>query len=142
MPKAVVLNEKQQQLLNGQTFGMLTVLRPDGMPSTNPVSYVWVDDTIQISTIKSRYKYKSLLNDDRVAFCVQSFSNPMEYIEVRGRAKLSDDPERSVLRATFAAASIGEPPEDLDGPGEERVAITIIPERVHSPQLYGGRFDK
>ncbi len=137
-----VVTPEQEELLLSTTFGMLTVLRPDGFPSTNPISYYWNGETIQISTIKSRYKYKCLLKNDHVAFCVQSFENPMAYIEMRGKATVEDDPERKILRATFAQANFGEPPEDLDPPGEERVAITIYPERIHSPQLYGGRFDQ
>ena len=34
-----------------------------------------------------------------------------------------------------------EPPADMDPPDAERVIITIHPQQVSSPTLYGGRFD-
>jgi PPOX class probable F420-dependent enzyme len=142
MGQDITFTEEMHALMREALYGMLTVLRPDGMPSTNPVSHTWDGEQVKISTLKSRYKYKSLLKDQRVAFCVQSATNPMAYIEIRGRASLADDPECTVLRQAFQKAGLGEPPEDMDAPGEERVAIIIQPQRISSPELYGGRFDK
>jgi PPOX class probable F420-dependent enzyme len=142
MGQDITYTEEMHELLRKSLYGMLTVLRPDGMPSTNPVSYTWDGELVRISTLKSRYKYKSLLKNQRVAFCVQSATNPMAYIEIRGQASLEDDPERSVLRTCFQEAGLGEPPGDLDPPNEERAAIVIKPQRISSPKLYGGRFDK
>ena len=136
------LTDQQQQFLVDNTFGMLTTIRPDGMPSTNPVSYLFKDGRVLVSTIKSRYKYKCILKNNRVAFCVQSTANPMEYIEIRGLASVQDDPDSSLLREQFLLAQMGEPPADLDEPGEERVIISVEPQRVSAPQLYGGRFDR
>tara|TARA_R110002072_G_scaffold118476_1_gene250146 strand:- start:7718 stop:8179 length:462 start_codon:yes stop_codon:yes gene_type:complete len=141
--KNMAIPEEHHQLLNTQHFGMLTTIRRDGMLSTNPVGFVFDGDKIRISTLKSRLKYTNIQNDSRVAFCVQSFTNPMHYIELRGHASLETDHDRSYFRTQYMTGSGGqEPPEDLDPPGSERVIITIHSSMVSAPTLYGGRFHK
>ena len=141
--KNMAIPEEHHQLLNTQHFGMLTTIRRDGMLSTNPVGFVFDGDKIRISTLKSRLKYTNIQNDSRVAFCVQSFTNPMHYLELRGHASLEADHDRSYFRTQYMTGSGGqEPPEDLDPPGSERVIITIHSSMVSAPTLYGGRFHK
>ena len=80
--------------------------------------------------------------DSRVSFCVLSAENVMHYLEVRGYATLQDDPDNVFARRQFIENSGGdEPPADMDPPDAERVIITIHPQQVSSPTLYGGRFD-
>lgn len=130
-------------ILRAEMFGMLTTMSRDGLPSTNPVSFVFDGAMVRISTLKSRKKYTNIRTDDRVALCVQSSANPMSYVEIRGHATLDEDPERSFLREQWMLHSGGmEPPDDLDPPGAERVTITIIPAAVSSPTLYQGRLDR
>lgn len=139
----VIIPEKHRELLTTQHVAMLTTIRTDGMLSTNPVGFVWDGEHIRISTLKSRLKYKNLVNDPRVAFCIQSARDPMYYVEVRGHATLEDDPDRIAFRKQFMVGSAGaEPPPDLDAPGAERVVIVIHARTVSSPTLYGGRFHR
>lgn len=140
--REAVFPEEHHELLRTQHIAMLTTMRADGLFSTNPVGFVWDGEKIRISTLKSRMKYTNIKGDSRVAFCVQSFSNPMHYVEVRGHATLEDDTDRSFFLTQFREGSGGgEPPEDMDPPGAERVVITVIPTKVSAPKLYGGRFD-
>ena len=139
--KDVIIPQAHHELLRTQHFAMLTTIRTDGLLSTNPVGYVFDGEKIRISTLKSRLKYTNIKNDSRVAFCVQSFNNPMHYIELRGHATLESDTDRSYFRTQYLNGSGGvEPPEDLDAPGSERIIITIHPSMVSAPTLYGGRF--
>ena len=63
-----------------------------------------------------------------------------QYVELRGHASLVGDPDRSFFREQFMRGMGGiEPPADLDPPDAERVIITIHPQQVSSPSLYGGR---
>lgn len=140
-PASAVIPQEHHELLRTQHYGMLTTLRSDGLLSTNPVGFVWNGECVRISTLKSRVKCKNILADSRVAFCVQSFSNPMHYIELRGHATLEDDTDRSFFREQFMDGTGGEePPDDMDPPDAQRVVITIHPEKVSAPVLYGGRF--
>lgn len=137
----VTIPEEHHELLRTQHFAMLTTIRTDGLLSTNPVGFVFDGENVRISTLKSRLKYANIKHDSRVAFCVQSFTNPMHYIELRGHATLAIDTDRSYFRTQFMNGSGGvEPPVDLDPPGSVRVVITIQPSMVSAPALYGGRF--
>lgn len=141
--KSAAVPQAHHELLRTQHYGMLTTLRPDGLLSTNPVGFVWNGENVRISTLKSRMKCTNIQADSRVAFCVQSFSNPMHYVELRGHATLEDDPDRSFFREQYMDGTGGEePPEDMDPPDAQRVVITIHPVKVSAPVLYGGRFDK
>ncbi|MFU8765956.1 MAG: PPOX class F420-dependent oxidoreductase [Haliea sp.] len=142
MPDTIAIPEHNHALLENSFFGVLTTIRAkDGLLSSNPVGFVWDGQQIRISTLKSRLKYQNLAADDRVAFCVVSKTNIMDYVEIRGHASLEDDKDRSFFRRQFMAGSGGaEPPENLDAPDAERVIITIHPRQVSSPRLYGGRF--
>ena len=142
MKKEIPIPAEKYPLIESQMFGMLTTIRAkDGLLSTNPVSYTWEDETLKITTLKSRMKYKNILADSRVAFCIQSASNVMDYIEIRGVATVEDDPEATLVHKQFMHAYGEPPPADMDPPGAERVIITLHPEQVSAPTLYGGRFD-
>ena len=133
---------KYHGFLEQQFLAMLTTMRADGLLSTNPVGFVWDGERIRISTLKSRMKFRNIERDPRVCFCTQSLTNPMDYIEVRGRATLVDDPDASFFREQFRRGMGGEdPPADLDAPGAERVIIVIHPQQVSAPKVYGDRFD-
>jgi PPOX class probable F420-dependent enzyme len=142
MPDTIAIPEHNHALLEQVHVGVLTTIRAkDGLLSSNPVGFVWDGQQIRISTLKSRLKYRNLVADDRVAFCVVSKTNVMDYVEIRGHASVEDDKDRSFFRRQFMAGSDGaEPPENLDPPDAERVIITIHPQQVSSPTLYGGRF--
>lgn len=134
--------KEKHALIESQMFGMLSTLRAkDGLLTTNPVSYTWEDETFKISTLKSRMKYKNIVADPRVAFCIQSASNVMDYLEIRGFATVEDDPDATLVHKQFMHAYGEPPPADMDPPNAERVIITLHPEQVSSPNLYGGRFD-
>jgi PPOX class probable F420-dependent enzyme len=136
--------EHCRDLLDENSLGLMTTIRHnDGRPSTNPVGYVWDGECVRVSTIKSRMKYKNLVANPTITFCVVDGNDLTRYVELRGRASLEDDPDKSFLRRQFIRQSGGdEPPADLDPPEAERVTIRIHPEQVSAPELYGGRFAK
>lgn len=142
--KAAEISESSRKILEGSSLGILTTIRhKDGLPSSNPVGYVWDGERVGISTIASRVKYRNILADPRVAFCVIDANDHTRYVELRGRATLEPDPDRSFLNRQFRRQSGGQDaPPDLDPPDERRFVIWIHPEQVSSPVLYGGRFSR
>ena len=142
--KTVEIPESSRQILDANSLGILTTIRAkDGLPSSNPVGYVWDGQAVGISTIASRVKYKNLLANPSVAFCVVDGTDHTRYVELRGWATLEPDPDRSFLDRQFRRQSGGQgAPADLDPPGEQQFVIWIHPEQVSSPVLYGGRFER
>ncbi len=139
----VAIDEKYHAFLDTHFLAMLTTMRADGMLSTNPVGYVWDGKHIMVSTLRSRMKAKNIEGDSRVCFCVQSPTNPMDYVEVRGHATLVEDADRSFFRRQYqrGMGEQEEPPEGMDPPGSERVIVVIHPVKVSAPKVYGGLFD-
>ncbi|MFO0687870.1 MAG: PPOX class F420-dependent oxidoreductase [Myxococcota bacterium] len=140
----VEIPEPSRAILAANTLGILTTIRAkDGLPSSNPVGYVWDGESVGISTIASRVKYRNILANPTIAFCVVDQTDFTRYVELRGRATLEPDPDRRFLDRQFRRQSGGQgAPPDLDAPGEQRFVIRIHPQQVSSPLLYGGRFAK
>ena len=138
-----MVNDKQEQILTDNFIGLLSTIRhSDGYISTNPVSFIWNGQAIEVSTLKSRVKYKNLLANPQATLCVVSPKDPMQYVEIRGQVRIEEDADKSYVRWQFKKLSGYDMPEDMDPPGSERVVIYLEPEQVSSPSLYGGRFDK
>ncbi len=141
----VEIPEHCHEILKGATVGTISTIRvKDGLISTNPVGYVWDGKQLRISTLKSRVKCKNLVANPTVAFCVVSVKDLTQYVEIRGHATIEDDDaDNSFFRRQFFEGTAGEePPDDLDPPGSQRVILTIHPEQVSSPAMYGGRFEE
>lgn len=137
-----LVSEKHEAILATTFLGALSTIRHnDGRISTNPVSFIWNGEEMEISTLKNRMKYKNLLVNPNATICVMSPQNHMQYVEMRGTVRMVDDPNREYLRHSFIQISGQEPPEDMDPPGSERVTLYLRPEQVSSPLMYGGRFD-
>ena len=139
---ALVKSEHEAILSQTSLATLSTIRYNDGHITTNPVSYIWNGEEIEISTLKNRMKYKNLCANPLATVCIVSPSDPMKYVEIRGRVKLVDDPAREYIRAAFEKVSGHKMPEDMDPPNSERVTLYLRPEQVSSPVLYGGRFDK
>lgn len=138
----VAIPEAHRALLAANNFGLMSTIRhKDGLISTNPVSYVFDGECVQVSTLKSRIKHDNLVANPLVTFCVVDQRDHTRYVELRGLASITDDPDRSFIRRQFRETSGGEEaPDDLDPPGSERVIVRIHPRQSSSPLLYGGRF--
>ncbi len=135
--------ETHQDLLTGLCTAVMTTVRhTDGLLSSNPVTAHWIDNTVKVSTLKSRLKYKNILADNRVTVCIVSPEDPMHYIEIRGHATMEDDPDREFVETMHEKLTGSPPPKDMDPPTAERVIITIHPEQISFPRLYGGMFHK
>lgn len=117
-----------------------TIRHKDGLISTNPVGFDWDGEYVRLNTLESRVKYRNLVANPQITFCAVDPQMGTRYIEIRGHAQLSDDPEGSLNRKMFRRMTGKE--FDLDEPGAERVIVKIIPTQVSTPALYGGRLDR
>ena len=138
-----LITPAHEAILKTTFIGLFSTIRhTDGYISTNPVNYHWNGTAFEISTLKNRVKYPSLVAHPQATLCVVSPKDFMKYVEVRGRVELEEDPDRALMKEGFRRVTGVNPPEDLDPPGSERVMIYLYPEQVSSPAVYGGRFDK
>jgi PPOX class probable F420-dependent enzyme len=128
---SISLSEGARRVLDAKSFAVVATLNPDGSPQT---SVVWVgreDDAVVFSTTKQRRKGRNLARDPRISITVIDPEDPYSFVEVRGRAELIDDPERSFGSLMWQKYMGKEAPPDR--PGVERQIVRVVPEKVAGP---------
>ena len=131
----MAIPEAVRPLFDGKPVAFVTTMRPDGRMSTNPMAVVLGDDgIIRLSTVTSRRKVRNLLADDRISICVVQPDNLNRYVEVRGRAVLDPDPDRTFIDS-IAQRYMDVDRYPFDRSDDERVTISLVPEHVSSPAI-------
>ncbi|MFD3511833.1 PPOX class F420-dependent oxidoreductase [Streptomyces sp. NPDC058657] len=126
------LSATARKLLDGRSCAVLATLNADGSPQT---SVVWVareGDELLISTQAGRAKEKNMRRDPRVSLCIYDVADSDNYLEVRGRATITEDEGRKVavaLAEKYEGPGAGE--EYLNLPAKDvRLTVRITPTRV------------
>jgi PPOX class probable F420-dependent enzyme len=134
LPPGVSLPEEAEALLVGRPVGFMTTMRPDGHMSTNPVAVVYDGVHVRVSTVTTRRKYRNLQGDDRVTLCIVAPDNLNRYVEIRGRAVMEADADRSFIDG-IAKRYMGVDTYPFDRPDDIRVTVTVIAEQVSVPRI-------
>ena len=137
--RSAIPNSHRDILENSWLAVVSTIREKDGLISTNPVSYDWDGEFLRFSTLKERVKYRSLVANPQITACIVDINDPTRYLEIRGTAQLTDDPEGALNKAIFKRLMGRD--FDLDEADAERVTVKIIPQQVSAPLLYGGKLD-
>jgi PPOX class probable F420-dependent enzyme len=125
---SVELSEGARRVLDAKSYATVATLNPNGGPQT---SVVWVlrdGDAVLFSTTRQRQKGRNLARDPRISMTIMDPGNPLEYIELRGRAEVTDDTDHELENALFQKY-MGEdapPPE----PGVQRVRVRVVPDKA------------
>ncbi|MGE5286057.1 MAG: PPOX class F420-dependent oxidoreductase [Micromonosporaceae bacterium] len=129
---AVSLSDNARKIIDGVNPAVLATVNPDGSPQT---SVVWVGrdgDDLLISTAAGRRKEKNLRREPRASVSIFDKHDPLQYIEVRGVAAVSEDIGRALavsLAERYEGPGAGQ--EYLELPPEViRVVIRLTPQRV------------
>lgn len=128
----VSLSDRARRVLDAPNPAVLATVNPDGSPQT---SVVWVGrdgDELVISSQAGRRKDKNILRDPRVSLTVYDLADPQEYVEVRGRATVTEDVGRALaVRIAEEYEGPGAGQEYLELPPEAvRIVIRVAPEKV------------
>jgi PPOX class probable F420-dependent enzyme len=117
----VMLSAAAAEILDRPNPAVLGTVNPDGSPQT---SVVWVGrdgSDLLVSTAAGRRKVLNVARDPRVSLCAYDQDDPEQYVEVRGRAAVSEDKGRQ-LAVTLA--------EQYEGPGAGQEFLRLPPEVV------------
>jgi PPOX class probable F420-dependent enzyme len=124
--------ESHRDLLDARTAVLATV-GTDGRPQLSAVWFLAEGDTVRLSLNSTRQKVKNLRRNPAATLFVLDPANPQRYLELRGDATLSDDPDYAF------AGQVGVKYEaDLrtfDAPDASRVVVTLQPVRVNAVDL-------
>jgi PPOX class probable F420-dependent enzyme len=132
---ATALNEATRQLVDGPNFAVIATVNPDGSPQQ---SVVWVKregDAVLFSTTEHRRKGRNLERDRRVSILLVDPDDPYRYVEIRGRAQLTPDPDNA-LGNELSHEYLGEDaPEEPDW--VRRVAVRVVADKLTGPAAAG-----
>ena len=119
--------DSHRDLLNAQV-AVLGTIGASGRPQLSGVWFLAEDDTIRISLNTARQKVKNLQADPKVSVLIFDETTPYRYVELRGDAEITPDPDYTF--ADKLGAKYNTDLRDRDKPGDTRVVITVHPARV------------
>ena len=126
------LGDAARKIIDAPNPAVLATVNPDGSPQT---SVVWVrrdGNDLLVSSAAGRRKDRNLARDPRVSMTVYDQADPLQYVEVRGLASISEDAGRQLavsLAEEYEGPGAGQ--EYLELPPEViRIVIRITPQRI------------
>jgi PPOX class probable F420-dependent enzyme len=120
--------DSHRDLLNGQV-AVLGTIGASGRPQLSGVWFLTEDDTVKFSLNTARQKVKNLQADPKVSVLIFDEQSPYRYLELRGDAEITPDPDYTFadkVGAKYGGADLRE----RDHPGETRVIVAVHPTRV------------
>ena len=126
--------ESHRDLLDGQ-FATLATIGPDGRPQLSEVWFLAEGATVSLSLNASRQKTKNLNRNPACSLFLLDLANPYRYLELRGDAEISPDPDYAL--AARLGAKYQSDVREHDQPGDTRVVVTIRPVRVNAVNMGG-----
>ena len=121
-------------LLDRPSPCFVATLMPDGAPQ---MTQTWVDTDgrhVLINTVAGFQKVRNMERDDRVALNVADPEDVSRYYAVRGRV-VSITPDGAAEHIErLAQKYLGGPYPWFGGRDQQRLLVTIAPEKVTSPQ--------
>lgn len=116
-------------LFDDRNFAVVATLLPDGSPQA---TVVWVerdgDRAVVFNSQRGRSKPANLERDPRVAITVIDQDDPYRYVQVRGRATLSEEGAREhidALARKYTGADYAK-----HQPDHARVIVRVEPESI------------
>jgi PPOX class probable F420-dependent enzyme len=124
--------ESHRDLLESDTAVLATV-GADGRPQLSAVWFLADGDEIRVSLNTSRQKVKNLRANRAVNLFILDRSAPTRYLEIRGDAEVTDDPDYSF--ADRVGQKYGADLKGFDGDNPHRVVVTLRPVRVNAVDM-------
>jgi PPOX class probable F420-dependent enzyme len=124
----VTFNEATKALFDGKNFPVVATINADGSVQT---SVVWAKrdgDAVLFATVRGRLKERNMRRDPRVSLSVFDLEDPLKYVEVRGRAEITEEGGRELINELSHKYDgkdfRTEPPEVV------RVVVRVVPDKV------------
>lgn len=135
-------DEWRALLSEGTRTAKAAVVRRDGSPHVAPVWFVLDGEDVVFTMFHETLKARCLRRDPRIALCVDVERPPYGYVEVRGRAVISDDGEELRRIATrIGGRYMGEERADEYGARnavEGELLVRVAPETVIARDAIAG----
>ena len=119
-----------RDLFDKKSFAHLATVGADGAPQVTPVWCDYDGTHVRINTARGRVKERNLQGRPKVALSVLDPDNPYRYVQVRGRVAEVTETGADAHIDALAKKYLGQDRYPYRKPGEVRVIVTIVPERV------------
>ncbi len=122
--------EQYRDLFTKKAFAHVATVGKGNTPQSTPV---WIDydgTHIRINTARGRVKDKNLQANPKVALSILDPDNPYRYVQVRGRVAEMTEKGADAHIDSLAKKYTGADRYGHRQPGEVRVMVKIVPERV------------
>ena len=123
-----------RDLLDAQVATLATV-GATGRPQQSLLWFLAEGDTVRISLASSRQKTVNLRRHPACSLLIADPAISQRYLEIRGDAELGADPDYAF--ADKLGAKYNADLRQYDPPGETRVVVTIIADRVRAVDMRG-----
>jgi PPOX class probable F420-dependent enzyme len=131
MPKTEI-PQTHRDLLDAQ-FATLATISKTGGPQLTEVWFLAEHGWPKVSLNSSRLKTKNLMSRPQCSLFILDVANPYRYLDIRGRARIESDSDYAF--ADRVGAKYNSDLREHDGPGDERVVVTIEPENVFAVDM-------
>jgi PPOX class probable F420-dependent enzyme len=121
---------RYRDILDKKAFAHVATVGRDGTPQVTPV---WVDfdgTHVRFNTARGRVKDRNLTSNPKIALTVQDPDNPYRYVQIRGRVTEMTEQGADAHIDALARKYIGQDRYPWRRPGEVRVMVKVVPERV------------
>ena len=124
----VTFNEATKALFDGKNFPVLATINADGSVQTSVVWAKRAGDAVLFATVQGRLKERNMRRDPRVSLSVFDLEDPLKYVEVRGRAEITEEGGRELINELSHKYDgkdfRTEPPEVV------RVVVRVVPDKI------------
>ncbi|MCU1394377.1 MAG: pyridoxamine 5-phosphate oxidase-related FMN-binding [Ilumatobacteraceae bacterium] len=117
-------------LLQAPGTAILSTVTPSGQIQSTALWYLLDDGVLKISLAGSRKKLRNLQEDPSLTFFVLDPANPFHFVEIRGTASITPDPDYSFRDKVGVQYSTDV--STFDQPGEARFVVTVEPTTVNA----------
>ncbi|HEY7367668.1 MAG TPA: PPOX class F420-dependent oxidoreductase [Nitrosopumilaceae archaeon] len=125
------MNDKVIKLFEGRNLVFIATIMKDGSPQLSPVWADMEEEYVLVNTAEGRIKHKNVLRDPRVAISVVDNNNPLNMTTMRGKV-IEIIPDYQYQHANrLTKKYMGKDRYPFRQPGEKRIILKILPEKVY-----------
>jgi PPOX class probable F420-dependent enzyme len=125
-----IIPESHLDILQSTAVAYMATIGPQGEPQASPVLFGWDGTQIFFSMNKIRQKHRNLLREPRIAIAIADPTNPYRSLEIRGKVVSIADDLNYRIANVLSQKYTGQDATPNMQPGEQRVVISVEPERV------------
>jgi PPOX class probable F420-dependent enzyme len=111
-----------------KAFAQVATVGKGGAPQSSVVWFDWDGTAVTFSTTKGRAKYKHLERDPRISILIIDPDDPYRYLELRGAATMTEDPDGSLIQKLSLRYDDAPWTKSV----EDRVIVSLDAEKVHA----------